>query len=206
MKLGSRYKICKRLGSSVFEKCQTQKFAISEARSAAGKKGKRSAGRGGGEYGAQLLEKQKARFTYGLTEKQFARYVHEAMQKKGADSGRSLIARLEARLDNTVYRLGLAKTRRQARQLVSHGHITVNGRKVTIPSFEVMPGHTVAVRAESSESSLFGAIREGTLERATPSWLSLEKGGLGGVVASKPELSATELPFDPSIIIQFYSR
>lgn len=206
MKLGPKYKLCKRLGSAVFEKCQTQKFTLSEARSAASKKKKRGRG-GGSDFGPQLMEKQKARYMYGLTEKQFSRYVHEAMEKKGADSARGLITRLESRLDNVAFRLGLAKTRRQARQLVAHGHITVNGRKVTIPSFEVKTGDTVAVRVESRTSPLFAEAKEGVMERTSPSWLSLAQGDtLAGVLTKAPEVAGTELPFDPAIIIQFYSR
>ncbi len=204
MKLGPRYKLCKRLGSSVFEKCQTQKFMLSEARSAMTKK-KKGGSRGGGDYGLQLLEKQKARYTYGLTERQFSRYVKEAMEKKGLDSVQGLIARLEARLDNVAYRLGLAKTRRQARQLVAHGHITVNGRKVTIPSFEVKEGMAVSVREESKSSPLFAHLREEGMERQVPAWLEA-KDPFIGTLKQTPQIVATELPFDPRVIIQFYSR
>ena len=109
MLVGPKYKICKRLGASVFEKCQTQKFQLAEAnsprRTARPKRG------GGNDFGAQLLEKQKARFTYGLTESQFSRYVHEAMEKKGSDSSAGLMVRLESRLDNVVFRAGFVKTR-----------------------------------------------------------------------------------------------
>src|SRR6185503_19359046 len=117
MIIGPKYKICKRLGASVFEKCQTQKFQISEARNPRITRSKRT----GGDFAAQLLEKQKARFTYGLSESQFARYVQEAIEKRGKDSIAGLMTRLESRLDNVVFRAGLVKTRRAARQLVSHG-------------------------------------------------------------------------------------
>src|SRR3989344_9636802 len=114
MIIGPKYKICKRLGASVFEKCQTQKFQLAEAN----KPRKQSRGkRGGSDFGAQLLEKQKARFTYGLSESQFSRYVHEAMERKGKDSALGLLARLESRLDNVIYRSGFVKTRRAARQM-----------------------------------------------------------------------------------------
>lgn len=208
MKLGPKFKLCKRLGSAVFEKCQTQKFMLSEARSAASaKKKKRGGARGGSDFGAQLLEKQKARYMYGLTEKQFSRYVHEAMEKKGSDSVRGFIARLEARLDNVTFRLGFAKTRRQARQLVAHGHISVNGRKVTVPSFEVKAGDVVAIRSESRGSALFSSAKEEAIERTLPSWLKPQEGDvLAGTLVEAPQLSATEVPFDPAIIIQFYSR
>src|SRR3990167_2188856 len=112
MRIGPKYKICKRLGASVFEKCQTQKFQLAEAR--APRKISRGKRGGGTDYGLQLLEKQKARFTYGLSESQFYRYASEAMEKRGKDSSLALIARLEARLDNVVYRAGFVKTRRAA--------------------------------------------------------------------------------------------
>src|SRR5690348_2193115 len=128
MLLGPKYKICKRLGASVFEKCQTQKFQLAEARAPRKTRGRR----GGSDFGTQLLEKQKARFTYGLSESQFSRYVHEAMEKKGKDSVIGLLTRLESRLDNVIYRAGFVKTRRAARQMVSHGHVLVNGRRVNV--------------------------------------------------------------------------
>jgi small subunit ribosomal protein S4 len=204
MILGPKYKICKRLGASVFEKCQTQKFSLAEGR-VQKKKGKGGA-RGGSDFGVQLLEKQKARYTYGLTERQFSRYVKEAMEKKGADSAKALVERLERRLDNVVYRLGLAKTRRQARQLVSHGHVTVDGRKMTIPSYAVRPGETVAVRQESRVSTLFKGIEETLTERRLPAWLSAKEGDLYAGSVQGSDIPSAELGFSPSVIIQFYSR
>jgi len=206
MKIGPRYKICKRLGSSVFEKCQTQKFMLSEARSGSTRK-KKGGFRGRSDYGSQLLEKQKARLTYGLTEKQFSKYVKEAMEKSGEDSSIGLTTKLETRLDNVAFRFGFAKTRRQARQLVSHGHITVGGRKVTIPSYHVQQGDEVAVRTESRESPLFLAAKEGALERVLPTWLRVKEGdALSGVVKELPRLSEPERSFNPAVVIQFYSR
>src|SRR5262245_8692490 len=129
MKIGPKYKIAKRLGAPVFEKTQTQKFALSEARKAKNVRKKR--GGAASDYSKQLTEKQKMRYTYGITEKQLRRYVDEAAAT-GHQPIALLIARLESRLDNVVYRLGLAPTRLGARQMVSHGHVTVNGRKLTI--------------------------------------------------------------------------
>ncbi len=206
MLVGPKYKICKRLGSAVFEKCQTQKFQLSEARVPRGGKGSKGAKRGGSDYGAQLLEKQKARFIYGLSEAQFARYVHEAMEKRGKDSIAGLINKLESRLDNVVFRAGLVKTRRAARQLVSHGHVTVNGRRVTIPSFAVSTDDTVAIRTESRQSPLFANRKELMLEQKTPHWMEMGADGLSVTVKQTPVVSETELPFSPGVIIQFYSR
>jgi small subunit ribosomal protein S4 len=203
MKVGPKYKICKRLGSSVFEKCQTQKFQLAEARSPRQTRSKRG---GQGNYGRQLLEKQKARFTYGLSEGQFSRYAHEAMAKKGADSAQGLLARLESRLDNVVYRLGLVKTRRAARQLVSHGHVQVNGRRINIPSYAVGVGDTVSIRQESRTSPLFVGRSEAVAETRLPAWLSLSPDGFQGEVTAAPSVGETETPFNAAVIIQFYSR
>lgn len=203
MLIGPKYKICKRLGASVFEKCQTQKFQVAEARAPRRSRPKRG---GGGDYGAQLLEKQKARFTYGISESQFSRYVHEAMEKRGASSAQSLLARLEARLDNVIFRAGFVKTRRAARQLVSHGHVTVNGRRMTIPSHAVSVGDTVAIRTESRQSPLFANRAEAMLEQKTPSWMQMEEGGMAVKIAAAPSVAETEAPFSAPVIIQFYSR
>ncbi len=206
MLIGPKYKICKRLGASVFEKCQTQKFQLAEARVPRGGKGSKGGKRGGSDYGAQLLEKQKARFTYGLSEAQFSRYVHEATEKRGTDSIAGLINRLESRLDNTIFRAGFVKTRRAARQLVSHGHIMVNGRRVTIPSFTVSTGETISIRPESRTSPLFANRKEVMLDQKTPQWMEMGADGLSVTVTQTPTVSGTELPFNPGVIIQFYSR
>ncbi len=203
MIIGPKYKICKRLGASVFEKCQTQKFQVSEARNPRITRGKRG---GGGDFGVQLLEKQKARFTYGLSESQFSRYVFEAIEKRGKDSILGLTHRLESRLDNTVYRAGFVKTRRAARQLVSHGHIMVNGRRMTIPSHSVEIGDTVSIRPESRKSPLFMNRAEAVKEVKTPMWLEMSADGFEAKVAHNPQVAENEAPFDPAVIIQFYSR
>lgn len=201
MLIGPKYKICKRLGASVFEKCQTQKFQLAEARAPRVRKGRR----GGSDFGAQLLEKQKARFTYGLTESQFSRYVHEAMEAKGAAAG-LLLSRLEARLDNVVYRAGLTKTRRAARQLVSHGHVQVNGRRLNVPSYKVKTGDAVSVRPESRGSALFANRAEATVETKLPAWMSFEDQGFAVRITSEPTVGETEAPFSAATIVQFYSR
>jgi small subunit ribosomal protein S4 len=207
---GPKYKICKRLGASVFEKCQTQKYQLAEARAphrtARPKRG------GGTDFGAQLLEKQKARFTYGLSESQFARYVHEAMDlpagrqgAKGSSTG-SLMSRLESRLDNVVFRAGFVKTRRAARQLVSHAHVTVNGTRMSIPSHCVKVGDVVSIREGSKASPLFANRAEAVAETKTPSWLALSPDGFSATITTLPMVAETEAPFNPATIIQFYSR
>jgi|SRR3989344_301475 len=201
MLIGPKYKICKRLGASVFEKCQTQKFQLAEARAPRKIRSKR----GGSDYGQQLIEKQKARFTYGLTETQFSRYVREAMSARGKDSSAGLLSRLESRLDNAVYRAGFVKTRRAARQLVSHGHVTVNGRRVNIPSCVVGAGDTISIREGSRGSALFANRGEEALEQRTPAWMTLEDGGRSAKITQEPVMTE-EAPFNASTIIQFYSR
>jgi small subunit ribosomal protein S4 len=202
MIIGPKYKICKRLGASVFEKCQTQKFQLSEARNPRISRGKRT----GGDFAAQLLEKQKARFTYGLSEKQFARYVSEAIEKRGKDSILGLTGRLESRLDNAVYRAGFVKTRRAARQLVSHGHVLVNGRRMTIPSHAIELNDTFSIRPESRQSPLFMNRAEAVKEVKTPAWVEMSADGFEAKVVHKPQVAEGEAPFDPAVIIQFYSR
>lgn len=202
MLLGPKYKICKRLGSSVFEKCQTQKFQLAEARAPRRTRAKR----GGSDFGAQLIEKQKARFTYGLSEGQFYRYVHEAMEAKGASPTQGLLTRLESRLDNVIFRLGLVKTRRAARQLVSHGHVQVNNRRTNIPSYQVRAGDSVSIRPESRGSALFANRAEAMLEAKLPSWAQMHPDGFGATIAAAPGAMESELSFNAATIIQFYSR
>ncbi len=203
MIIGPKYKICKRLGAAVFEKCQTQKFQLAVANAPRKTKGKRG---GASDFGAQLIEKQKARYTYGLSEAQFSRYVFEAMEKKGGSSSQNLLSRLEARLDNVAYRAGFAKTRRMARQLVSHGHIMVNGKRMTIPSHMVVAGDIIAIRPESRTSPLFANRTEAAAESKTPNWLQLEEGAVSAKVSQTPTIAESDLLFNAPVIIQFYSR
>jgi len=203
MLVGPKYKICKRLGASVFEKCQTQKFQLAEARvSTRGKKGGR---RGGSDFGSQLLEKQKARFTYGLSENQFARYVHEAMEGRGS-AAVALLSRLESRLDNVMYRAGFVKTRRAARQMVSHGHVLVNGKRLNIPSYAVKVGDVISIRTESRGSALYANRQEAVAETTTPAWMTFEDQGFAVRIGAVPSVEETSAPFSAPVIIQFYSR
>ena len=202
MKVGPKYKIAKRLGPTVFEKTQTQKFAIAQERGAKTRK----RGRGPTEYGKQLLEKQKVRITYGLPERQFGRYVREAMATHGANPADVLHATLEMRLDNVVYRLGLASTRRAARQMVSHGHITINGRKTTIPSRMVHIGERIAVREGSKGRALFEGFNEKFMERPLASWLSWNPKSMEGGVLQVPTAAAADPAGDLVAVLSFYSR
>ena len=202
MKIGPKFKIAKRLGAPIFEKTQTQKFALSEARG--GRTGKRRPGQMS-DYKRQLLEKQKMRFTYGISEKQLRRYVKEAIAKSHQPIA-LLMERLESRLDNTVYRLGLAKTRRLARQIVSHGHITVNGKKMTIPSHKVREGDSIAVREGSKGTGLFVNIAETHEAAGIPAWLTFDIKKLEGSVTGKATYDPSEILFDPTQVMEYYSR
>ncbi len=157
------------------------------------------------DYGLRLQEKQKLRYLYGgIREKQFKRYFEEAAKAHG-NTGTVLLQLLERRLDNVVYRLGFAKTRRQARQLVRHGHFLVNGRKVNIPSYRVDPGDIIEVREKSRKSPLFKENLENIDPRSIPGWLELDKDNFRGKVLEIPEEIELEIPVNVQHIIEFYS-
>jgi len=201
LRVRSKFKIAKRLGAGIYEKTQSQKFVLSEARSQKNKKGGR--GRGLSDYGKQMLEKQKVRYTYGLTEHQFRRYINEAM--KVIDSPSAIHAALELRLDSVVYRAGLAPTRNAARQMVGHGHIMVNGRRANTPSMKISINDTFAVREGSKLSTLFAPKEEG-VGMAVPTWLSFDSGTLSGKVLAVPQYTAGTAGFDYPTVFEFYSR
>jgi small subunit ribosomal protein S4 len=202
MKAVQKYKMCRRLGSGVFEKCQTPKFVISEARHAKSSKSKRPKPLSG--YALQFVEKQKVRFMYGISEKQFSNYIKEAVSRKDEPANEYLFSLLESRLDNVVYRLGLAHTRRLARQLASHGHITVNGKKTTVPSQRIKIGDIVAVRAGSSKSPLFTDMAKRMEEYTLPNWLTFKLETLSGSIQGKPKNNEGYLDFNT--VLEFYSR
>lgn len=202
MIIGPKFKIAKRLGAPIFEKTQTQKFALSEQRG--GRTNKKRPGQMS-DYKRQLLEKQKMRFTYGISEKQLRRYVDESLTKSHQPIA-LLMSRLESRLDNVVYRLGLAKTRRLARQIVSHGHITVNGKKMTIPSHKVKVGDAISVREGSKQSVLFVNLAETHEAASVPNWLGMDSKSLIGTVSAEPTYSPADTLFDPAQVLEYYSR
>ena len=203
MKIGPKYKIARRLGDRIFPKTQTSKFTISGTEKArTGKRGKRS----GGEFGQQLIEKQKARLSYGVTEKQFSNYVKKVRVKHGSNPATELATLLESRLDNTVFRLGLVKSRLAARQAVSHGHILVNSRRVKVPSCEIGAGDKISVRPESRQSGLFRDLAERLKEYTTPAWLTFDAERWEGTVSAKPQMGPTETSLNFNSILEFYSR
>ena len=156
------------------------------------------------EYGAQLKEKQKVKFVYGILEKQFHKYYLKAANMKGV-TGDNMLQLLELRLDNVVYRLGLAKTRRMARQVVGHGHVLVNGQKVDIPSYSVKVGDVITLRQRSAEKEMFKVLREGTTV-VTPKWLTFDAPNLTGTVNALPAREDIDLAIAENMIVEFYSR
>jgi len=204
MKIGPKYKIAKRLGASVFDKTQTQKFALAMER-----REQKRRGRGPTEFGKQLLEKQKVRMTYGLSEKQFSSYVATAMGTHATAEltpSDVLHRLLELRLDNVVYRLGLAPSRQASRQMVSHGHITVDGRKTTVPSRQVKIGDVIGVRDGSKSSVMFENFAERSAERTLPQWLSWDAKKMSGGVVAMPSTESAPAAGDLISVLSFYSR
>jgi small subunit ribosomal protein S4 len=201
MIIGPKFKIAKRLGATIFEKTQTQKFALSLAR--AGKTRRRPGQMS--DYKRQLIEKQKLRFTYGITEKQLRRYVDDATEKSNQPIT-VLMERLESRLDNVIYRLGLAKTRRFARQVVAHGHIFVNGRRLSIPSYKTKIGDVITVREGSKQSGLFVQIADTHEAVGVPAWLTIDIKKLTASMTGMPVFNPVEALFDPEQVMEYYSR
>lgn len=202
MKIGSKYKIAMRLGASVFPKTQTQKFAIRQEK----KMKNKSRGRGPTEYGKQLIEKQKIKMTYGLSERQFRIYVEEANSTHGRAPAEVLHELVERRLDNVVYRLGLAPSRRAARQMVSHGHFLVNGKKTTIPSQRLRVTDVIAVREGSKSAGYFANFAEKFAETPTPSWLSWNVSKMEGGMTALPNRENADPAGDLVAVLSFYSR
>ncbi len=203
MIIGPKYKIARRLGAPVFEKTQTQKFALSLARREKTRKG---FVRPKSEYGAQLLEKQKARFTYCLTEKQFGNYVKKALAKKGTQVANALFESLETRADSFAYRAGFAPTRLAARQMVGHGHMMVNGKRITIPSFALSEGDTLSIRPASVNKPLFKDLEERLKTHNRPAWIGFDADTKTATVQGKPKYESGESLYDINAILEFYSR
>jgi small subunit ribosomal protein S4 len=206
MIIGPRYKIARRLGVPVFEKTQTQKFAIRSGAGAAG--GKMGAGkkpRAKSDYGLGLIEKQKARMSYGIPGRQFSNYVKKAIENKGSSS-EMLVRSLESRLDNVALRAGYAPTRQAARQMVSHGHLMVNGTIITIPSYQVSVGDVVAIREGSKKKAIFTTLDDRFKAVKSPAWLSVNTEKKEAKIEGIPTANPSELLFDVGAVLEFYSR
>ena len=157
------------------------------------------------EYGTQLTEKQKVKFVYGILEKQF-RMLYEKAERMGGNTGENLLSLVERRLDNAVYRLGFAKTRREARQLVNHGHFTVNGTRVNIPSYLVKTGDVVAVCEKSVSNNFFKKLKEDDSFVAAPKWLDRDKNTLTGKVIAMPTKEDIDFDIAVHLIVELYSK
>lgn len=199
MRIGPRYKIARRLGPDIFEKTQSPKYALRAGRGII-------KGYGRSEFGMQLKEKQRARFLYGLGERQFARYVRGAIAKRTMRDDEALYVSLEMRLDSVIQRLGFAPSRQAARQYASHGHFTVNGVRVTIPSYAAHIGDVIRLRSGSERKPLFSTIRDRIRDHRPPAWLRLDMEKLEATVVGLPKLVRTELPFNIGVLLEFYRR
>jgi small subunit ribosomal protein S4 len=199
-------RLCRREGQKLFlkgERCYTNKCSIGKREYAPGQHGQQK--KKMSEYGIQLREKQKARRFYGILEGQFRKYFEMAANKKGI-TGENLLQILETRLDNAVYRLGLATSRPEARQLVNHGHFTLNGKKVDIPSLLLKNGDVIAVREKSRSSSKMKAINEITGSKVVPKWLDFDAENLVGKVVALPSREDIDIPLKEHLIVELYSK
>lgn len=197
----TKYKVCRRLGPGVYDKCQTEAFAVREQRRKP-TRGRRS----NSDYNTQLLEKQKVRFTYGMTERQFHNYVKESSKVSGMTPAERLYQMLESRLDNVVYRLGLAPTRAAARQMVSHGHVLVNDKRVKVPSHQVRIDETVSVRPGSSDKGMLVEFEERFQKLTVPAWLQFDVKKKAAKKTAQPDVAEAHGLYDFTGVIAFYSR
>jgi small subunit ribosomal protein S4 len=205
--IGPVCRLCRREGMKLFlkgERCYTEKCAIEKRNFAPGQHGKTRKAKLAG-YGVQLREKQKVKRIYGVLEDQFRRYFESAERQRGI-TGETLLQLLERRLDNVAYRLGFATSRPAARQLVRHGHFTVNGRKVNIPSFSVKPGDMVAVRASSQKVPAVVHALEEVKGRGVPEWLSFDPNAFSAKISSIPTREQINLPVQEQLIVELYSK
>jgi small subunit ribosomal protein S4 len=207
----ARYKeascrLCRREGAKLYlkgDRCYSEKCAYTRKAYPPGDHGQ---GRQKiTEYGMQLREKQKARRIYGVLERQFKRYFKEADRRKGV-TGEILLQILESRLDNMLYRMGFARSRTDARQLLRHGHYMINGRKVDIPSYLVRPGDLIAVREKSKNSSFFKELAEWGAAQGTVSWLEVDRDNMSGKVIRLPSRDELDIPITEHLIVELYSR
>ena len=199
-------RLCRREGQKLFlkgDRCYTDKCALARRAYAPGQHGQ---GRSkASEYGTQLREKQKAKRYYGVLESQFRGYFEKANKMKGK-TGENLLSILETRLDNVVYRLGFAMSRAEARQLVRHGHFTVNGKKVDIPSFLVKPGMIITLKESSRSLEKFKAVIEANAFRQPPKWLEYDANALTAKVIANPMREDIDLPIEEQLIVELYSK
>ena len=203
---GPACKLCRREGTKLFlkgERCLSGKCAIDRRNTAPGQHG--AATKKLREYGMQLREKEKTKRYYGVLERQFVNYFEEADRTKGR-TGENLICLLERRLDNVVYRMGMAASRKEARQLVLHGHFTLNGKNVNIPSLIVKAGDVISVKEASRASVKIKALAEDLATKTAPKWLDVDKNGLSVKVATLPARDDVDFDFNEQLIVELYSK
>jgi small subunit ribosomal protein S4 len=205
--VGAVCRLCRREGMKLFlkgERCYTEKCAIEKRNFPPGQHGKTRKAKLAG-YGVQLREKQKVKRIYGVLEDQFRRYFETAERQRGI-TGETLLQLLERRLDNVAYRMGLATSRPQARQLVRHGHLQVNGRKVDIPSYSIRVGDVISVRASSQKDVSVQHALEEVKGRGVPEWLSFDVEKMSGRIVSLPTREQINLPVQEQLIVELYSK
>ena len=204
---GSVCRLCRRENTKLFlkgDRCYSAKCAVIKRHTPPGQHGQARA-RKQSEYGVQLREKQKCRRAYGVLESQFRKYYEMASNMRGV-TGENMLCLLERRLDNVVYRLGLGESRPMARQIVMHGHLRVNGKKVDIPSYLIKNGDVITVRDSSRDIEIFKALREQGTSKLVPKWLEMDSENLNGKVVAMPQRDDIDLTIEEHLIVEFYSR
>ncbi len=205
---GAVCKLCRREGTKLFlkgDRCYSNKCSIERKDSLPGKNAKTTRIKKLSTYGIRLREKQKLRKYYGLLEKQFKNYFQKAERKKGV-TGENLLELLERRLDNVVFRLGITKSKAQARQLILHSHILVNGKKVNIPSYQVNVNDVIEIKEKSKNIEELKEIKEGKIEISIPSWLEFDAEKLKGKILRFPSKEELNLPVEEKLVVEYYSR
>jgi small subunit ribosomal protein S4 len=202
-------RLCRREGMKLFlkgERCHTEKCAIERRNFVPGQHGQTRKAKKIVGYGLQLREKQKVRRVYGVLEAQFRNTFAKAVKMKGI-TGENLLATLERRLDSVIYRMGLGASRAQARQIVRHGHIQINGKKVNIPSYIVKPGEEIGVRESSKAHPTILATRDATAHAPSPTWMEVDREGLKGRIISTPRRDElVQIPINEQLIVELYSK
>ena len=205
---GPSCRLCRREGCKLHlkgERCNSDKCSLNRRAQAPGQHGAANNRRRVKEYSLQLREKQKAKRYYGILEKQFKNYFEKADRKEG-QTGENLLTMIEHRLDNVVYRMGMAESRKEARQLVLHGHFTVNGKKVNIPSYEVSKGDVVALKENSRKLGKFKMLIEDINARTIPAWMDVDKENIVATIKELPKREDIDFPFEEHLIVELYSK
>jgi small subunit ribosomal protein S4 len=200
MKVGPKYKIARRLGAQVFEKTQGKKYALRAGEAP------RTSNRPKTDFALQMLEKQRVRFTYVITERKLSNYAEEVLEKRLAKPEEKFFELLETRLDSVILRSGFAPTRFMAKQLASHGHFTVNGTKVTVPSLRIKKGDVIAVREGSKNKPMFVGLDEKNKEVKIPAWLSSDFEQKVINIVGMPNYVSTECAFNLTTVLEYYRR